>query len=192
MHRFRGTCRKKLIGLIALLAVAFAVGSPARAQVSLYAEASANSMNNGPYADFLYSGTTGVVIGLGEFWHDRVVLSGDVQGNFGFNNSHPSFPTFASNETYNAVTLGPRIGLKPQFFKLAPYIQGNIGFARYHDPITHSSTDAVFGGQAGVARQLTPRFDAVVDYSYSYFAYNSGYYHPQTFGIGIAYHFARR
>jgi len=178
--------------MIALLAVAFAVGSPARAQIAVYAEGSANYMNNGPYADFLYSGTTGVVIGLAEIWHNRVVLSGDVQGNFGFNNSHPSIATFSSNETYNAITVGPRIGLKPHFFKLAPYIQGNIGFARYHDPITHSTTDAVFGGEGGVARQITPRFDAVIDYSYSYFAYNSGYYNPQTFGVGIAYHFTKR
>jgi hypothetical protein len=93
---------------------------------------------------------------------------------------------------YDAITIGPRLALTPHFFKLSPYVQGNLGFARYHDPNTHSATDNVFGGQAGVTRRLTSRFDAVVDYSYSYFGFNSGFYHPQTFSVGAVYHFAKR
>jgi hypothetical protein len=43
-----------------------------------------------------------------------------------------------------------------------------------------------------VTRQLTPRFDAMVDYSYSRFGYMSDFYNPQTFSVGIVYHLVKR
>jgi len=186
---------KKLNWLILLLAVGtLGSGNAAQAQAALYGEATADYLNSGPYTDFLEGGTAGILVDLAQGWHSRIKFSADLQGNFVYNDSKSSLgvPAFTAGEMYDAITIGPRLSLAPRFFKLSPYVQGNIGFARYHDPVTRSTTDNVFGGQAGVTRRLTPRFDAVVDYSYSYFGYNFSFYHPQTFSVGAMYHFTKR
>jgi hypothetical protein len=186
---------KKVSWLVLLLSVA-ALGATkaAQAQIALYGEATANRLNSGPYTDFVEGGTAGLLVDMKTGWHDRLTFSADLQGNFAYNNSKSSLgiPAFTAGEMYDAVTIGPRLSLKPHFFKLSPYVQGNLGFARYHDPVTRSTTDNVIGAQAGATRQLTARFDAVVDYSYSYFGYNAGFYHPQSFSVGAVYHFTRR
>jgi hypothetical protein len=153
-----------------------------------------NFLNNGRYTDFLYGGTAGILVDVGTGWHDRMTLSADFQGNFVYSNTHPgsSGAGYSQGETYDAITIGPRLSFAPTLFKLAPYVQGNFGFARNHDPLNHSATDNVFGEQGGVVRRLTPRLDAVLDYSYARFGYNSGYYTPQTFSLGAIYHFAKR
>lgn len=177
-----------------LLAVAMVVSAKAaQAQASVYVEGSAYYLNSGPYTDFLEGGKAGVLFDLAQIWRDRIALSADFQGDLGYNGSKPAGGNYNSpGESYDALTVGPRLSLKPVFYKLAPYVQMNIGFARYGDPISHSSTDTVVGGQAGVTRRLTPRFDAVLDYSYSYFGYNFGYYTPQSFSAGVVYHFSKR
>jgi hypothetical protein len=183
------------IWLVLLLAVGTLVaGKAAQAQVALYGEATADYLNSGPYTDFLDGGTAGLLVDLAQGWHSRITFSANLQGNFAYNNSQSSLgvPAFTAGEMYDAVTIGPRLSLAPHYFHLAPYLQANIGFARYHDPVTRSITDNVFGGEAGVTRRLTPRFDAVVDYSYSYYGYSSGFYHPQTFSVGAMYHFTKR
>jgi hypothetical protein len=181
-------------GASVLLAVAIMISAKAAlAQASVYVEGSAYFLNNGPYTDFLEGGKAGVLFNLAQVWNDRITLSADFQGDFGYNGTEPAGGNYNSpGESYDALTVGPRVSLKPLFYKLAPYAQLNIGFARYGDPINHSSTDTVVGGQAGVTRRLTPRFDAVLDYSYSYFGYNFGYYNPQSFSAGVVYHFAKR
>jgi opacity protein-like surface antigen len=186
---------KKASWLVLLLSVAvLGAGKMAHAQISIYGAATADRLNSGPYTDFLEGGTAGVLAELGKGWHNRLTLSADLQGNFVYDNStpHSTSAFYTKDEMYDAITIGPRISLAPYFFKLAPYVQMNLGFARYHDPNTRSTTDNVLGGGAGVTRQLTSRFDAVVDYSYSHFGYNSGFYNPQTFSVGAMYHFTKR
>lgn len=186
---------KRLGWLIVLVSVAvLAPATMSHAQLSVYGEATADYLNNGPYTDFLTGGTAGVTIDLAQVWHDRITVSADVQGNFVFNNTLPANapPAYSTGETYETVTVGPRLSFAPHFFKLAPYVQANVGFGRYHDPFTHSVTDNVFGAQGGVTRRLTPRFDAVLDYSYSRYGYNAAYYNPQTFSVGAIYHFVKR
>jgi len=186
---------KKGYWLVLSLCVAMlGAGRVAQAQVALYGEATADYLNSGPYTDFLEGGTAGVLVDLTKGWHNRITLAADVQGNFVYDNSQPDSASafYTKGEMYDAITVGPRLSLTPHFLKLSPYVQGNLGFARYHDPNTRSTSDTLFGAQAGVTWQLTPRFDAVVDYSYSYFGFNSGFYHPQTFSLGVLYHFAKR
>jgi len=166
----------------------------AHGQVSFYGELAANYMNNGPYANFLYGGSAGVLFEGPRMSKERIILSGDLQSNFVLNNTEPGPPAtfFSPGETYDALTIGPRLSVDSHLLKLTPYVQMNVGFARYHDPISHSSTDAVLGGQIGVARPLTSHFDALLEYSYSSFGYNFSYYHPQTFSAGVIFHLARR
>jgi opacity protein-like surface antigen len=186
---------KNVKWLIILLSVGMlAPGKTMQGQVSLYGEATADYLNSGPYTDFLEGGTAGLLVDLEQGWHSRITFSADLQGNFVYEDSKSSLgvPAFTAGEMYDAVTVGPRFSLAPHFFKLSPYVQANIGFARYHDPVTHSATDSVIGAQAGVIRRLTSRFDAVVDYSYSRFGYNSNFYNPQTFSVGAVYHLVRR
>jgi opacity protein-like surface antigen len=181
--------------LLMLLSVAaLAPGKTMQGQVSLYGEATANYLDSGPYTDFLEGGTAGVLVDLGRVWHNRLTISANAQGNFVFSTATASSGArgYSSSETYNAVTIGSRVAFAPHWMKLAPYAQLNVGFARYQDPTTHSSTDSVFGGQGGVTRQLTPRFDAMVDYSYSRFGYMSDFYSPQTFSVGVVYHLVKR
>ncbi|MDR3745124.1 MAG: outer membrane beta-barrel protein [Acidobacteriaceae bacterium] len=186
---------KQASWLVLLIFVALlGQGRSAQAQIALYGAASANYLNNGPYTDFLEGGSAGILVDLGKTWHSRITLSADLQGDFVYNNSqaNPPIPGFTAGEMYDAVTIGPRLTLAPRFYKLSPYVQGNLGFARYHDPVTRSITDNLVGAQAGVTRQITSRFDALVDYSYSYYGYNFGFYHPQTFSIGAMYHLTKR
>lgn len=185
---------KRLGWLILLAVAAIASAKTSQAQVAIYGEGTADYLNNGPYTNYLYGGTGGVLIDVAQFWHDRLTLSADLQDTFVFDyNAPPKYSGGNSpGESYNALTIGPRISLAPSLYKLAPFIQANVGFARYGDPTIHSSTDSVIGGQAGVTRQLTPRLDVVLDYSYTYFGYNAGYYSPQAFSAGVLFHFAKR
>lgn len=179
------------VGLALLLSMAMlAPASALHAQASVYVEGTANYLDNGPYTDFLSGGTAGLMFDLVQTGHDNLTISVDLQGNFSVSGTEPV--GLSDRETYDAVTAGPRFSLKPHFFKLAPYAQLNVGFARYWDPLAHSTTDNVIGGQAGVARRLSSRFDAVVDYSYSHYGYNFGYYSPQTFSAGVVWHFVKR
>lgn len=186
---------KKLDWRIVLLAaVALIPVRTLQAQTSIYVQGTADYLDNGPATDFLSGGTAGVLIEVAQARKDRIALSADVQANFVYNNTHPaSIGTgYSQGETYDAITVGPRLSLAPHFFKLSPYVQANVGFARYHDPIHHSATDNLIGGQVGATRRLTSRFDASVDYSYSRFGYDAAYYNPQTFSVGVVFHLAKR
>ena len=174
-----------------LLVAMLASGVRAHGQVSLYGEGTADYLKGGPDTNFLYGATTGVLIDGPQLIHNKLLVSADFQGNFVYE-SGAGGTYLAAGEQYDAITLGPRFTLVRTFFKLQPYAQFNVGFARYHDPTIHSTTDSVYGVQGGVTRRLTPRFDALVDYSYSQFGYDSNYYNPQTISAGLVYHFVKR
>jgi opacity protein-like surface antigen len=72
-----------------------------------------------------------------------------------------------------------------------------VGFARYNNTIyTYQPMGATTDGQiqinGGVAKQVSPRWDVSVDYSYSQFYALGGEYNPKTFGVGLIYHFVKR
>jgi opacity protein-like surface antigen len=175
---------------IALVFAGLASCIPSQAQVAAYGEFTADYLNGGPNTNFLYGGSAGILLD-GPKAFNKILLSAAIQGNFAYSGATSPKAPFSTGEAYDAATIGPRATFAP-FLKLAPYIQFNVGFARYHDNFTHSTTDYVFGGQAGVTRRLTPHLDAVLDYSYSEFGYNSGVYSPQSFSVGALYHFAIR
>jgi hypothetical protein len=54
------------------------------------------------------------------------------------------------------------------------------------------AADQTFQVNGGAARQLSPRLDAVLDYSYAQFGYYAGQFNPKTFSIGAVYHFVKR
>ena len=60
-----------------------------QAQASVYGEATANYLNNGPYTDFLSGGVAGVLVNLALVWHDRLTISADAQGNFVLSGTEP-------------------------------------------------------------------------------------------------------
>ena len=148
--------------LLALLAVVLAPHT-LQAQVSTYAEFTSGYLPGGTQADFLYGGTAGFIID-GPRLFRSVVLSADIQSRF----------VTSSGEGLDSITAGPRVSLLTHFAKLAPFAEFNVGFARYHDNTTTGTTDGIFGGEFGVTRQLSSRVDAILDYSYSSYGYNSG------------------
>ena len=55
-----------------------------------------------------------------------------------------------------------------------------------------STTDNLWGAKGGVAKQLTPRLDVVLEYSFVEYGLNNGEYNPQCYSGGVVYHFVKR
>jgi hypothetical protein len=156
----------------------------AKAQASVYAEFTASDLQGGPKGDYLYGGQAGVLID-GPKLFKHVLLQADLQGRFVTENS----------ESLIGIVVGPRFSVAPKkkyFFKLEPFAEFNVGFARYNDGSNNSTTDGLFSTQGGVTRPVTSHLDAVLDYSYAFYGYNFGYYQPQSYSGGVVYHFSKR
>ena len=169
------------LGCFAVALVAI-VASPreSKAQAAVYGEFSISDLHNLSTTDLLYGATTGVLIEGRTFHH--VLLSGDLQGRF----------VRKSGESLNGITVGPRVSVHAKY-GLVPYGEFMIGFARYNNPTNFgATTDSTFQANAGVSKQITPRFDAVAEYSYSQYYALGGQYNPKTFSIGTIFHFKRR
>jgi Outer membrane protein beta-barrel domain len=181
--------KKLSTGLLALLAM-LGASLTAHAQVSFYGEFSADYLKGGPQTDVLYGGAGGVVFDGPKVLHDVLLFSGDIQVNSGYSSAGGG--GYRTGEEYTALTFGPRVTLERTILKFAPYGQFNVGFARYDDNFSHSSTDNVYGVQVGATRKISPRLDFLADYSYSNYGYNIRQYTPQTFGVGVAFHLTKR
>jgi len=166
--------------IVLLVTVGLAWPLASHAQVSAYAEFSVTSMKSAPKGDVFYGATTGVLIDGPKIFH-AVVVSADLQGRF----------VGKDGQRMDGATIGPRFSI-PMRAKLTPFAEFLVGFARFNDGSGHSSTDQTFQINGGVSRQLTPRLDAVLDYSYAQFGYNAGQFNPKTFSIGAVYHFVKR
>ncbi len=153
----------------------------AMAQVAIYGEGGASELRGGPQGDFLYGGQAGVLLDLPKAIH-HVLLSADIQGRFVQKNG----------ESLQAITIGPRLSLKPHILKLSPFAQFDVGFGKYNDGVNNPAVDTLYGGQAGFTRRISSRFDAVIDYSYELYGYNFGAYEPQSYNAGVIYHFSKR
>jgi hypothetical protein len=172
-------------GWVVLLVLAgVMLPNAAQAQTSVYAEFTASNLQGGPKGDYLYGGQAGVLIDGPTLFH-QVLLQADIQGRFVTKNG----------EALNAVLVGPRFSVAPKkkyFYKLSPFAEFNVGFARYNDGSNNSSTDGLFSTQGGVTRPITSHLDAVLDYSYAFYGYNFGCYQPQSYSGGVLYHFTKR
>jgi len=170
--------------LILLVLAGVVAPRHASAQAELYGQFSVSDLKNLAYTDLLYGATTGVLVDGPTLFH-HVVLSADVQGRF----------VRKTNEQMNGVTVGPRFSLPLKKHGLTPYGEFLIGFARFNSTynfIPGPTTDSTIQLNAGVAKQITPRWDASVDYSYAeYFAFG-GEYNPKTFSVGAVFHFVKR
>ena len=175
--------------LLLLAGVAVPCESHAQSSASLYAEFSTSRFHNLIADNYLSGGTVGIVFDA--YKYKRLLIGGDVQGRF----------LAGSGESYNGISVGPRVGLPLHVFRLTPYGEFLVGFARfngnaqtaiYNGTGGNQSTDGEIQLNVGVTKQLSSRWDAMVDYSYSqYYAYG-GQYNPKTFSAGAVYHFANR
>jgi hypothetical protein len=112
----------------------------------------------------------------------KAVVSGDIQGRF----------VGKSGERMDGLTVGPRFSVPLKHKTLTPYAEFMVGFARYNDSHGYSSTDNTFQINGGIAKQITPRLDIALDYSYAQFGFNFGQFTPKSYSGGLVYHFASR
>jgi len=149
-----------------------------QAQVSLYGDFSATYLHNLVSSSTLYGATTGILVDGPSI--KRMLISADLQGRF----------VAGSGKSLNGLTVGPRFSFPTHNF--TPFAELLVGFARIDNGAGPKSTDSTFQINGGIAKRLTPRLDAVVDYSYAQYFYGGGQYNPKTFSIGAIYHFTKR
>jgi hypothetical protein len=168
--------------IVLLLLVGFGAPAVSYSQVSAYGEFSASRFFGPPQQqEFLYGATTGVLIDGPRLVH-KVLVSADIQGRF----------VGKDGQRSDGITVGPRFSFQMHKWQLAPFAEFLVGFARYNNGNGTGSTDGTIQVNGGVAKQVSPRWDAVADYSYSQLYYNGGEFNPKTFSLGAVYHFVKR
>lgn len=178
-------CVSSVGGTILLLMLGFAAPRASSAQISIYAEGTASDLNNGTTGtNFLYGGTAGVLL-EGPTVLKHMIISADVKSRY------------IDKDGYRLISVlaGPRFSFPINKFKLSPYAEFDLGFARYRDgPAAGSenTTDNQWQAEGGVSRQLTPRIDVVGDFGYSQYGANNGEYNPKNISAGILFHFVKR
>ena len=70
--------------------------------------------------------------------------------------------------------------------KISPFAEFMVGFARYNDSHGLSTTDNTWQANGGATKYLSPRWDALLDYSYAQYGVNNGEFNPKTISIGAA------
>ena len=175
--------RLRLCGLFVVPLIILAAPQALRAQVLVYMEASASDLKSGPAGDYLYGGTAGLLL-QGPAVFKRLVLSGDVQTRYVDHNG----------ERLMGVAVGPRASLPIHRFKLNPYVEFMVGYARYRASTAanaENTTDNQWQVNMGVSRPLSSRLDLVADYSYSQYGANGGEYNPKSYSAGLIFHVIR-
>jgi hypothetical protein len=167
------------LGLL-LLVVGLRAPLAAHAQVSAYGEFSGTYLHNLVTDYTLYGATTGVLIQGPSM--KRFVLSADIQGRF----------VGSNGRRMDGVTVGPRFSIDLHRLKISPYAEFMIGFARYNNGAGLATTDGTFQVNGGAAKRVSPRWDVVLDYSYSQFYEGGGEFNPKTVSLGAVYHFVKR
>jgi len=153
----------------------------AQAQAAIYGEFSGEELTNLVGTNYAFGATTGVLVDVSTL--HRIVVTADIQGRF-MNDSV---------EKLDGVVLGPRFELPIKRGKLTPYGEFMIGFLRYNKASMQiSTTDSTFQINGGVAKQMSPHWDAVLEYSYAQYFALGGAYNPKTFSVGAIYHFTKR
>jgi hypothetical protein len=173
---------RKAVLLVAGVAIAL-VPALAQAQASVYAEFSASDFKGGIQTNYLYGGTTGLLIDGPKLFH-KVLLQANLQGRF----------VEKYGESYYGGTVGPRFVMPFHAKGFHPYAEFLVGFARFHKGVPVNdlvTTDNTFQVGVGATRHIRGRFDGVVDFSYAQYGAENGQYNPHTFSAGILFHVSR-
>lgn len=152
----------------------------ARAQASVYAEFSTSDLKGGVQTNYLYGGTTGLLVDGPKLFH-KVLLQANLQGRF----------VQKYGESLYGGTVGPRFVMPFQGKGFRPYAEFLVGFARFDNGVPNNrlvTTDNTFQVGVGATRHIRGRFDGVVDFSYAQYGAENGQYNPHTFGAGILFH----
>jgi len=185
--------------VVLLLMVGFAMPRASQAQVSVYVQGGASNMNSDPPygvgGQYLYGGTAGLVYdGPTVFKH--AVISADIQTRFVTN----------AGERLVGAMVGPRFTFPVKKFKLQPYGELMVGFARFRSSTSNgpqnvptlgttnalNTTDNEWQVGGGIAKQLTSHLDVVVAADFAEYGANNGEYNPITMEGGVVWHFTKR
>lgn len=172
-------------GWVVLLFLAGIFVPKAKAQVAFYGEFSESVMTNEHTTFYLPGVTAGVLLDGPTVLH-HLTISADLQGRF----------LNKSSARVNGVAGGPRFTLALKH-GWAPYGEFLVGFARYYNngfpqDVPGSTTDSLIQTNGGVARRISPHFDAVMDFSYEQYYAMGGEYNPKTASVGVIYHLNKR
>lgn len=173
---------RKAVLLVTSVVLAL-VPTLARAQASVYAEFSASDLKGGLQTNYLYGGTTGLIVDGPKLFH-KVLLQGNLQGRFVEKNG----------ESLYGGTVGPRFVMPFEGYGFRPYAEFLVGFARFTKGVPVNNlvtTDNTFQVGVGAARHIRGHFDAIVDYSYAQYGAENGQYNPHTYSAGILFHISR-
>jgi hypothetical protein len=175
----------KQIWTIALLSLMSIASRAAWAQADFYAQFSESEMTNPVSTQYLPGATVGVMLEGPSVFH-HVLIAADIQGRF----------VESSSLKLNGAVVGPRLSV-PVKHGLVPYGEFMIGFARLFSNapginLNGSTTDSEIQINAGLAKRISPRCDATVDYSYAQYYGLGGMYNPKTFSAGAIFHLQKR
>jgi hypothetical protein len=171
---------KKFFCLLATLLLSAASGAVASAQVSFYGDFSASKLTDVNVTNFLYGPTIGAFLRITAL--GPVKLDVDLRGSF----------LSSGGKRLDGVTVGPRFAANARVFRLKPYAEFMVGFARYNNglnAVAGSTSDAEIQINGGVDRSVSRLFDwRVFEYGYSQYYGLGGIYNPKTFSTGIVFH----
>jgi hypothetical protein len=180
--------RLVVLSLAGVLSLGVPAASRAHAQAAVYGEFSGSDFHNLVSTNVFYGGSAGVLFD-GPTIFKHVLVTGNLQGRF---LRHSDGSTYFGRELYNGITIGPRFSV-PLKHGISPYGEFMIGFARYDSgAIGGSSTDGTMEINGGVTKVLTPRWDAVAEFSYAQYYGLGGQFNPKTGSLGAIYHFSKR
>ncbi len=169
--------------------LAVAGKSQGQGSASVYAEFNTSRFHNLVSDTYLNGATAGLVFDV--LKGRGMMLSGDLQGRF----------LAGAGRQYSSASIGPRVSVPVRPFHLVPYGEFLLGYARFSGNAQDASFNTSAGNQttdseiqlnAGVSKQVSPHFAAMVEYSYSQFYAYGGQFNPKTFSAGAVYHFAKR
>jgi len=173
----------KVCWMVSLFLMCTIVGV-CHAQVSVYAEATASNLANGPSGDYLYGGTVGLLYD-GPILFKRAVVSADVQTRY----------VDKSGERLVGAVIGPRFSFPIKNIGLSPFAEFMVGFARYRASTLAgalNTTDNQWQVNGGVSKRISSRFDVVLDAGYSQYGANNGEYNPLNYSAGVSFHLSKR
>lgn len=158
-----------------------AASSASAAQLSVYLEGTSSNFHDDVNSNYLSGGTLGLLYD-GPAVFRQGLLSANVQTRY----------VQAGGKRLIGAAVGPRLSFQLNKWKLRPYGEFMLGFARYRPGSAsgaENTTDNQWQANVGISRQLTSRLDVVLDYSYSQYGTNNGEYNPKSYSAGIVYHF---
>lgn len=161
----------------------------ASAQISVYADFSADRMTNLQTSKTAFGTTFGV---QGEVYrHGPARIYGDIQG-FYYNGQ--GVEVNSDRLQLGGAEVGPKVGFVVRRFE--PYAGVLVGFARYNDGRGNrnsGTTDTQIDGIFGLDLRLTRRLDyRVFEFDYKRYSADGGEFNPKVFSTGVVFHIGKR